>query len=132
VLWLAAAAGALGCGLALVRTFALNTGLEPVSVAPIAGLGLAVALVALALYRPPGRACASPALLAALTLLLLAAAAASGVSGLETVGTYATAGTAAGASAALAGLCALETTGASGGRVLAFALAVMTRLLRPL
>lgn len=132
VLWLAAAAGALGCGLALVRTFALNTGLEPVSVAPIAGLGLAVALVALALYRPPGRACASPALLAALTLLLLAAAVASGVSGLETVGTYATAGTAAGASAALAGLCALETTGASGGRVLAFALAVMTRLLRPL
>lgn len=131
-LWVAAASGALGCGLALVRTFALTSGLEPVSVAPTAGLGLAVALMALALRRPPGGACASPTALAALTLVLVVSAVASGVAGLETVGSYATAGTAAGASAALVGLCALEPAGAAGGRVLAFVLAVMTRLLRPL
>jgi hypothetical protein len=132
LLWLAAAAGALGCGLGLVRAWALPTGLDWAAASALGGLGLAVGLVVLALRWPEERVGASPPVLAGVTLLLLAAAAASGVAGTESSGTYATTGTASYASAALVGLCALEPTAAAGGRALGLALSVLTRLLRPL
>jgi len=132
LLWLAAAAGALGCVLGLVRAWALPAGLDWVGVAPLAGLALAVGLVSIALRRPEDHAGASRAALAIATLLALAGSVAAGVAGSESAGTYATTGTASWASAALLGLCVLEPTAATGGRALGFALAVLTRLLRPL
>jgi hypothetical protein len=126
-LWLAVATGASGLLLAVVRVVLLPETTVRMAL-PLAGLALAIGLLALALRGP---ADALSRLLTAGVVLAGLAAVAAGLAGLNVAGTYAVAGALAAAAATLLGLAALEQTGLGAVRRLVFLVALLALLVRP-
>jgi hypothetical protein len=126
VLWLAVVTGVLGLLLAAVRVAVLPETTLHMAL-PLAGLALALALVALALRGGDllGRFLTAGVVLGGL------AAVAAGLAGLNVAGTYTVARAVAAAAATLLGLSALEQTGLGALRRLAFLLALVALLVRP-
>jgi hypothetical protein len=131
-LWIAVGAGAVGVLVGAVQVAAASD-VTLASTAPVTGVAFALATLAGALVVEGGRAGRAAALalpVAVAAALVLASALA--WRSLFASGTYAVPAAVAAASAALAGLAALEPTGLVATRRLAFLLALLTLLLRPL
>jgi len=131
-LWIAIGAGAVGVLVGTVQVAAASD-VTAASAAPLAGVTLALAVLAGALAVDGGRAGRAAALalpVAVAAAVVLASAVA--WRALSASGTYATPAAVAAASAALAGLAAVEPTGLVAARRLAFLLALLTLLVRPL
>jgi hypothetical protein len=127
-LWLAVLLVGAALALALVRLAAIPGG--PASGRPLAGIGIAAAVLAGALIAsrapsPPLVSRVAPLVLPLAAVAAIGLAVVAGVSGVMREGTYATPAAAASSAAALLGLGALEPAGASGLRRFAFLLALL-------
>lgn len=133
-LWAAVATAALGLLVGTIQVAAASD-VTTSTALPLAGIALAAAVLAAALWLSRGKA--SPGRAVALVLPLAVAASLltallAGVLSLAAEGTYATAFSIAAASAALLGLAALEATGLVALRRLAFLVALLLLIVRPL
>jgi hypothetical protein len=133
-LWAAVATASLGLLIGGIEVAAASDVTTPTAL-PLAGIALATAVLAAALWLSRRGAAAGRAATVAVPLAVaasLATAVLAGVFSLAAEGTYATPFSLAAASAALLGLAALEATGLVAPRRLAFLVALLLLLVRPL